>query len=121
MRFLFLSAVATVGLWILCTHLPSSQVGAPAVIGRLRDLHGAQIDYYTRHGRYAADIAELDPELATGEKLGYRFRVTTSGNSYSISAVPVRSGAQTFYSDETLVIRESRGKEPANAASPEWK
>ncbi|MCC6393158.1 MAG: pilin, type IV, partial [Bryobacterales bacterium] len=43
---------------------------------------------------------------------------------YTISAVPVafgNTGRRTFFSDQTLVIRENWGQEPANAQSKEIK
>ena len=39
---------------------------------------------------------------------------------YEVLATPEgKSGRRSFFSDETLVIRQSLGPEPANAVSPE--
>ena len=121
MRLLLLSVIATVGVGVAVLTLQDG--GRGAAIDEIHALQSAQVDYYTQHGRYAASIKELAPELSGGEKEGYRFRVTSQGNSYTIFAEPLRvqlGGRRTFYADETLAIRESRGA-PATSASPEVK
>jgi hypothetical protein len=123
MRILALTAIATVTLWILVSR-SVNDAGASAVIREIHTLQTAQVDYYSRHGRYASSLTQLVPELAKGEAGGYRFRVTANGNSYTIFAEPVKpgvTGRRTFFSDETMVVRESRSREPANTASPEAK
>lgn len=111
-----------------------------AAIQHIKTLHTAQAQYYSQFGRYAASLAELGPpasgnpgpqaadlipgDLASGEKGGYRFRLEATPNGYAIHAEPVQfntSGSRTFYSDQTLVIRNNYGPEPATAASPEIK
>jgi hypothetical protein len=104
MRFLILSAVFTV-VAVVVGYQVAGQSRVTAVISSLKRLNTAQLDYYIRHGRYAASINELAPELADGAN-GYRFRVSAIGNSYTIVAEPRWAGA-TFYTDETLVIRNS--------------
>jgi len=45
--------------------------------------------------------------------------MTGNQSGYAISAVPVaygNTGSRTFYSDQTRVIRENDGPEPATAA-----
>ena len=40
---------------------------------------------------------------------------------YTISAVPAvfdATGSTTFYSDQSLIVRENRGREPATPTSP---
>ena len=73
-------------------------------------------------GPAAADL--ISPDLATGQKSGYIFTVTPTKEGYAITAVPQvfgQSGRRTFYSDQTLVVRENWGAEPATAQSNEIK
>ena len=111
-----------------------------AAIQHIKTLHTAQAQYYSQYGRYAASLAELGPptagnpgphaadlipgDLASGEKGGYRFTLQATPTGYVIQAEPVQfntSGSRTFYSDQTLVIRNNFGPEPATASSPEIK
>lgn len=83
-------------------------------------LNTAEVRYYSQVGRYAASLAELG--LAGGEKQGYRFALARTPAGYSISAVPTvfgSTGSRTFYSDQSLIIRQNHGPEPATADSPE--
>ena len=113
----------------------SQQTGAIAAI---RTLHTAQVEFYSRYGRYAASLTELGPppsgaaspsaadlisnDLAVGEKSGYKLALTATPDGYAINADPVafnsRAG-RTFYSDQTLVIRENYAPEPATSNSQE--
>ena len=57
-----------------------------------------------------------------GEKSGYKFTLTATPEGYAINADPVAfngSAGHTFYSDQTLVIRENLGWEPATSNSQE--
>jgi type IV pilus assembly protein PilA len=96
----------------------------------IQTIHAAQIQYHTDYGRFAASLAELgppsdgdasaagagliQPDLATGVKLGYKFTVAASPTGYTIEAEPVirgSDGTRTFYSDQTMFLREeSAGK-----------
>ena len=109
-----------------------------AAIAAIRTLHTAQVQFNSQYGRYAASLAELGPpasgaanaaasdlignDLAGGEKSGYKFTLTASPGGYAINAVPQSygsSGSRTFYSDQSMVIRENYGPEPATPASKE--
>jgi hypothetical protein len=60
--------------------------------------------------------------LANGEKQGYKFTVAAIAGGYTINATPVTynsSGSRSFYSDQTMVVRENYGPEPATAQSKE--
>jgi hypothetical protein len=62
--------------------------------------------------------------LALGEKGGYKFVMAATPTGYTVNANPVaynNTGSRTFYSDQSLVIRQNFGQEPATAASPEIK
>jgi len=111
-----------------------------AAIRTLTTIHTGQTQYFSQFGKYATTIQELGPpssgqagpssadlipgELAAGSKSGYNFTVTGGPQGYTIVAVPVafgNTGRRTFFSDQTLVIRENWGQEPANAQSKEIK
>ncbi len=60
--------------------------------------------------------------LARGVKGGYRFGVGVTSTGYAVHAEPViyaTNGTRTFYSDQTMVVRENNSSEPATAVSPE--
>jgi hypothetical protein len=110
MRIFFLTVIAGIVLWFVASRVARTTDGdGNAARQTIFALQDAQVDFYSRHGRYAASIAELAPELPDGQKDGYRFSITTQGNSYTIRAEPLypRAGAHTLYSDETLVIRDT--------------
>jgi type IV pilus assembly protein PilA len=111
-----------------------------AAIRQIGTIHQAETQFYSQFGRYAASLAELGPPasgaaspaaadlipkvLADGKNSGYTFTVTASTTGYAVAAVPDAfnsSGRRTFYSDQTLVIRQNWSQEPANATSPEFK
>jgi type IV pilus assembly protein PilA len=99
-----------------------------------------ETQYYSQFGRYAVSLAELGPpasgtagpsaadliskDLSEGKKSGYIFNVSATPTGYAITAVPETfnsSGRRTFYSDQTLVVRNNWSQEPANVNSPEVK
>jgi type IV pilus assembly protein PilA len=107
-----------------------------AALNSIQTIHKVQVQYQSQYGRYAASLVELGPpasgapspaaadligeDLAPGEKQGYRFTLTASQGGYIVTAVPVTygtSGNKSFYSDQTMVIRENYGPEPATAQS----
>jgi prepilin-type N-terminal cleavage/methylation domain-containing protein len=109
-----------------------------AAIGAIRTLHTAQVQYTSQYGRFATSLVELGPpasggptpaaadligtDLSQGEKSGYKFTMTGNPSGYVIVAVPVAynaTGSRTFYSDQTMVIRENNGPEPATPQSKE--
>jgi prepilin-type N-terminal cleavage/methylation domain-containing protein len=111
-----------------------------AAIGAIRTLHTAQVQFYSQYGKYAASLTELGPptsgsagpaaadlignDLSGGTKSGYKFILTGNPGGYVINANPEsfgNSGSRTFYSDQSMVIRQNYGQEPATANSPEMK
>jgi type IV pilus assembly protein PilA len=109
-----------------------------AAIKTLQTIHTTQTQYQSQYGRFATSLTELGPpqsgqpgpqaadlidnNLASGEKSGYKYVVTGNQSGYVISAVPVAynsTGSRTFYSDQTMQIRQNFGPEPATAQSPE--
>jgi len=109
-----------------------------AAIKAIQTIHTMQVQYNSQYGRYATSLAELGPpatgaataaasdligtDLSQGEKSGYKFTMTGSPGGYVINATPVTygsSGSRTFYSDQSMVIRENNGPEPATPTSKE--
>jgi type IV pilus assembly protein PilA len=109
-----------------------------AAIAAIRTLHTAQVQYNSQFGRFATSLAELGPpasgaanasaadlignDLAGGDKSGYKFTMTGNQGGYAINANPVAynsSGSRTFFSDQSMVIRENYGPEPATLNSKE--
>jgi prepilin-type N-terminal cleavage/methylation domain-containing protein len=128
-----LVVVAIIGV-IVMAAVPYYKAGVMnaheiAAMRAIQALHAAEMQFYSQNDRFAASLAELgpkmiSPELATGKKGGYQFRIDLNPDGYGIHADPVTfdvSGSRTFYSDQTMIIRENRGSAPATAESPEAK
>jgi type IV pilus assembly protein PilA len=111
-----------------------------AAIKAIQTIQTMQVQYNSQYGRFATSLTEMGPPasgaanaasadlidsgLAAGEKSGYKFAMTGNQSGYQISAVPVaygNTGSRTFYSDQTMAIRENDGPEPATASSKEMK
>ena len=109
-----------------------------AAIQAIKAVNTAEVQYRERFGRYAASHTELGPpasgapnasaaelignDLANSEKAGYKFTVAAVPGGYVINAVPASygiSGSRSFYSDQTMVVRENYGPEPATMQSKE--
>jgi hypothetical protein len=62
--------------------------------------------------------------LAEGKNTGYVFAIAKTATGYAVTAVPEvfnGTGRRTFYSDESQVIHQNWGQEPATVQSPEFK
>jgi type IV pilus assembly protein PilA len=109
-------------------------------IRQVNTIHTAQTQYFSQFGKFAENLAQLGPpkdgtagpaaadlisgDLAEGEKTGYKFIVNGTKEGYSVNANPSTfntTGRRTFYSDQTLIIRQNWSAEPANEKSPEIK
>jgi prepilin-type N-terminal cleavage/methylation domain-containing protein len=106
-------------------HMQALETGAKRAI---QVVHTAQFQHQTQQGRFATDLAELGArkllpsDLAAGQKSGYKYRMTGTEAGYVINASPVTfgtTGSHTYYSDETMVLRENDTSDPATAESPE--
>jgi type IV pilus assembly protein PilA len=111
-----------------------------AAIEEMRTIINTEVQYNSQFNSYGT-LAQLGPAaqggqegpnsaglipagLATGASGGYNFTVTVTqgGAGYTISAVPKAfgsTGRRTFYTDQTNVIHQNWGQEPATASSPE--
>jgi type IV pilus assembly protein PilA len=109
-----------------------------AALKAIQTLNTAQVQYQSQFGRFAQSLTELGPpasgtdnaaganligsDMAAGAKQGYNFTLTGTPTGYTISAVPQvfnSTGSRTFYSDQSLVVRENYGQEPATVNSKE--
>jgi prepilin-type N-terminal cleavage/methylation domain-containing protein len=109
-----------------------------AAIREIGTIHTGETQYYSQFGRYAQNLAELGPpasgaaspaaadllpkNLSDGKASGFIFTVVGTPTGYSVTAVPEQfgsSGSRTFFSDQTLVIRNNWTAEPATVASTE--
>jgi prepilin-type N-terminal cleavage/methylation domain-containing protein len=109
-----------------------------AALKAIQTLNTAQVQYNSTFGRFAQSLTELGPpasgtdnassanlissDLAAVEKQGYIFTLAGTATGYTITAVPVAfgsTGSRTFYSDQSLAVRENYGQEPATANSKE--
>jgi type IV pilus assembly protein PilA len=109
-----------------------------AALKAVQTIHTAQVQYNSQFGRYAASLAELGPpasglpnasaadlipsSLAQGDASGFKFTMTGTQGGYIINAQPVTfgtSGSKTYYSDQSMVVHENDGPEPATATSKE--
>jgi hypothetical protein len=99
-----------------------------SAITEVRQVQNAQTRYCSQIGHYAASLGELekagfiDAKLANVIHNGYRYRLGSTQNGYTISATPNAfddTGGRSFFSDETKVIHQHNGPEVASAADPE--
>jgi type IV pilus assembly protein PilA len=109
-----------------------------AAVKAIQTIHTVQVQYNSQYGHFATSLTELGPpasgganasaadlistDLSQGEKSGYKFTMTGSPSGYVVNAVPVAfgsSGSRTFFSDQSMVIRENYGPEQATLASKE--
>ena len=108
-----------------------------AAIQQIKHLHEVEVQYYSQFGTYATSLAQLGPpvsgaagpaaadlipaSLASGHMSGYVFNVAGTPTGYAITAIPEQfgnTGSRTFYSDQTLVVRNNWSQEPATPNSP---
>jgi prepilin-type N-terminal cleavage/methylation domain-containing protein len=137
--------VIAIILIILAMALPKlnkarMQAFETGAIKAITTIHTAQAQYYSQFGKYATSLKELGPptsgtpnasasdlisaDLAAGEKGGYKYDMQVTPTGYTVSAAPTafgNSGSRTFFSDQSLTIRQNFSAEPATAESPEIK
>ncbi len=130
--------IATAATFSLPKFLMKSR--ETAAVTQVKHLHEAQAMYRSDFGKFATSLVQLGPspdgrstpngaglitsDLAQGTKSGYRFEMQGRPDGYTISAIPVvynTDGRRSFFSDDSMVIRENWGPEPATATSPEVK
>jgi len=109
-----------------------------AAIKAIQTIHQMQVQFQSQFGRFATSLTELGPpssgqpsqaaadligrDLSEGTKQGYKFVVTGNQSTYVVNATPVTCGSdgnRSFYSDQTMVVRDATCPEPATAESKE--
>jgi hypothetical protein len=109
-------------------HLDTALMAAneAAAIHQITTIEQAETQYYAQYEKYAPSLAQLQdlipPDLATGKSNGYLFTLAPRPNGFAVAATPETfntTGRRSFYSDESLTIRQSKSAtEPATASSP---
>lgn len=100
--------------------------GETAAIENIRTIHTAQAQFFSVHHRYASSFAEFGPKelpatLRDGQHNGYVFQLELTSDGYAISAAPAKGaklGKETYYSDESMVVRHARGQQAGPASDP---
>ena len=142
-ELLIVIAIILIILAVAMPKLSKSRMYAQemAAIQAIKAIHQAETMYQSQYGKFAASLAELGPpstggasgpaaadliqeDLATGEKQGYKFTITSVPGGYVINANPIAfgtNGSRTFWSDQSMSIRENFTAEPATASSQMFK
>ncbi len=116
-------------------RMQANELSALRMVGTI---HTTQAQYQSQFGKYAVTLEELGPppsgqpgppaadlipgDLAKGKKSGFVFQMQGTPGGYTLTVVPETynsSGRRSFYSDQSMVIRENWGPEPATASSKE--
>jgi type IV pilus assembly protein PilA len=141
-ELLIVIAIILIILSIALPQMSKSRMHAQemSAVAEMRTINQAVVQYQSQFGQYATALAQLGPpatagasesaaaaglipgSLASGTASGYNFTVAPTQGGYSVTAVPKTfgsTGRRTFYSDQTAVIRENWGQDPATANSPE--
>lgn len=144
MELLIVIAIILIILSIALPQMSKSQMHAreTAAIEEMQTINKVQVQYYSQFGQYATSLTQLGPptaagaaegpqaaglipaSLANGSASGYNFTITATPTGYAVSAVPKAfgsTGRRTFYTDQTGIVRENWGQDPATATSPEIK
>jgi type IV pilus assembly protein PilA len=139
-ELLIVIAIITILLSVAIPHMLSmrSDAAETMVIREIQTILQAQTQYSSQFGKYASTLVELGPpasgaggtsaanlipaSLASGEKDGYLFTLTSTPGGFEVNANPKvfgSTGRRTFYSDESGLIHQNWGQEPATVQSPE--
>ena len=112
-------AVGSASLFMFATSgIPANEASA---IRQIRSIQTAQLQHKAQFGRFASRLDELQPPIASVES-GYLFGLYGGADSYFIWANPTSygiTGQRSFFADQTMVIRQNRGPDPATVESEE--
>jgi type IV pilus assembly protein PilA len=112
-----------------------------AAVAEIQNINKMAIQYYSQFGNYPTALTQLGPptqggtegpnasgllpsNLTQGASGGYNFVLTATPGGYAVSAVPKSfnsTGRRTFYTDQTDVVHQNWGQDPATANSPEMR
>ena len=141
-ELLIVIAIILIILSIALPQMSKSRMHAQemAAIAEIGTIQKAQVQYYSQFGQYATTLSQLGPptssgaaegpqaaglipaSLANGSGSGFNFTLTQSPTGYALTAIPKAfgsTGRRTFYSDQTGIIRENWGQDPATQQSAE--
>jgi type IV pilus assembly protein PilA len=141
-ELLIVIAIILIILSIALPQMSKSRMHAQemAAIAEIGTIQKAQVQYYSQFGQYATALTQLGPpassgaaegpqaaglipaSLANGSGSGFTFTLTATPTGYALTAVPKAfgsTGRRTFYSDQTGIIRENWGQDPATQQSAE--
>ena len=141
-ELLVVISIILIILFFAVPKMTSIQANAreTGAISTMKTIYAAQIQYQSTFNKFATTMTQLGPpagaggaegpeaanlipgSLAAGESSGYLFTLTATPTGYTVSAVPKvfgTTGRRTFYLDQTGVIRQNWGQEPATATSGE--
>ncbi|HLK20188.1 MAG TPA: DUF2950 family protein [Bryobacteraceae bacterium] len=141
-ELLVVMAIIAVVLGVAIPSLQKARLNAEEtmVVRELHTIGQAETQYHSQFGKYAATLRELGPpvrgaadgpqaahlipaNLASGEKNGYMFSMTSEAGGFAVVAIPKvfgSTGRRTFYLDQDGVVHQNWGREPASADSPEF-
>ena len=141
-ELLIVIAIILIILSIALPQMSKSRMHAQemAAIAQIGTIQKAQVQYYSQFGQYASSLTQLGPptssgaaegpqaaalipaSLANGSSNGYNFAIAQTPTGYAVTALPKAfnsTGRRTFYSDQTGIIRENWGQDPATPQSAE--
>ncbi len=139
-ELLIVVAVIVILLTVAIPNLLTARLTAAEtmVIREVQTIGQAEMQYQSLFGKYAAALAELGPpatgmagpqaaelipgKLASGEKNGYLYTLTLTSAGFAVNANPREfgnTGRRTFYMDQSGIVHQNLGREPATANSPE--
>ena len=141
-ELLIVIAIILIILSIALPQMSKSRMHAQemAAIAEVGTIQKAQVQYYSQFGQYATTLTQLGPptssgaaegpqaaglipaSLANGSGSGFTFTLTATPTGYALTAIPKAfgsTGRRTFYSDQTGIIRENWGQDPATQQSAE--
>ena len=106
-----------------CAQRGARELGA---IKAILTIHQAEVQYKSQFGRYACTLKGLGtpargPATASAADLIGNDLSSGGKGRYMLTLACSAGGSRTFYSDQTMVIHQNFGAEPATASSPEMK
>jgi type IV pilus assembly protein PilA len=141
-ELLIVIAIILIILAIAVPKLGSAKMNANemAVLREIQTITSMQTQYMSQFGKFATTLTELGPptsggpgpqaadlipgSLATCDKDGYTFTMAATPQGYTLNANPKAfnsTGRRTFYTDQSMTIRQNWSADPANVSSPEFK
>ncbi len=141
-ELLVVISIILIILFFAVPRLTKMQANAKetGAIAAMKAIFAAQVQYQSTFNKFATSMTQLGPPsgaggtegpdaaglvsgtLAGGEASGYVFTVAGTPTGYTVSAVPKvfgTDGRRTFFMDQSGIVRQNWGQEPATITSPE--